>query len=212
MAVTLPLIALAAQFAIGLVASFAGLRHYFDAFATPLLALVVVAGASGLVYLALARLAAHRAGANWRNVGLVPPPPKALSLAVALGAGTALLASLFEAALRGAEPSFFGILSGAELLVVFLVLAGLVPFAEEVLFRGIVFPILDGRIGGAGAIVSSALIFGIFHLNPPQILVGFLLGLPLAWLRRRWGSLWVPVALHTTHNAGVVALGAWFAG
>jgi membrane protease YdiL (CAAX protease family) len=90
-----------------------------------------------------------------------------------------------------------------------LVIGTLVPIAEETMFRGVVFPVLRARIGNTlGAVIVSALIFGGFHLYPLQIVVGCVLGLPLAWLRHWSGSLVAPIALHMTHNLCVVLIAA----
>jgi membrane protease YdiL (CAAX protease family) len=208
-AVTLPLAALAAQFLIGLLLRLSGLGQAFPREQSPVIVLVVVAGASGLIYLAMVGFILKRRRLHWRDLGLVPTPVSAVAAAVAIGLATAVLASAFDAALRGSAVSPFRSLTAGELASVFLVLGVWVPFAEEAVFRGVVFSVLRARLGAAAAIVVSALIFGAFHLIPAQMVVGMVLGIPLAWLRHRWGSLFASFTLHVTHNVCVVALGAW---
>jgi len=65
----------------------------------------------------------------------------------------------------------------------------------------------------AWAVVVSAVIFGCAHLPdfkfawyPVPALV--LLGLLLAWLRVRTGSIWPPITAHATNN--FIAALAWF--
>ncbi|WP_234733150.1 CPBP family intramembrane glutamic endopeptidase [Tellurirhabdus bombi] len=75
------------------------------------------------------------------------------------------------------------------------------PILEEVLFRGV---ILDGflkQYNPAKAIVWSAVLFGIIHLNPAQAVGGFLIGLALGWLYYRTQSLWLCIFLHFVNNA-----------
>jgi uncharacterized protein len=75
------------------------------------------------------------------------------------------------------------------------------PFLEEILLRGIV---LDGflkQYAPAKAIVWSAVLFGVMHLIPVQVVNAFVLGLALGWLYYRTGSLWPGICLHFVNNA-----------
>lgn len=75
---------------------------------------------------------------------------------------------------------------------------------EELLFRGALFAMLQ-RIGGAGlAILGSALLFGVAHLDPLHAAVGFALGLQLGALRLTFG-LPLAIAAHFTGNALAIA-------
>lgn len=91
----------------------------------------------------------------------------------------------------------------------FVVSAVLVaPLAEELFFRGMLYPALRRRIGMWGGILISAAAFAAAHLLTEGTLGGgalvFVLILPLgillAWLYERRGTLAVPVALHMTFN------------
>ena len=82
------------------------------------------------------------------------------------------------------------------------------PFAEEVLFRGLLFRQVLRR-GGRSVIWSiavSALVFGAAHLTslPDSYInefgVTMLGGVLLAWLVYRWDSLWPAVAVHSALN------------
>jgi membrane protease YdiL (CAAX protease family) len=76
------------------------------------------------------------------------------------------------------------------------------PFAEEVLFRGVLF--LGLRRAGwsfVGAAVASALCFGVAHvIMPIGILATAAGGLLFAWVVDRWGSLWPAIGLHAGLN------------
>lgn len=82
------------------------------------------------------------------------------------------------------------------------------PLVEELLFRGAVMNSLHrAGYGPRAMIVWSALIFGVFHLNPAQIPFAFLLGLLLGWLYYRTGSLLPGMLCHFINNSlGVVLL------
>ena len=77
-------------------------------------------------------------------------------------------------------------------------------FIEEMVFRGIVMQSLR-RFGDMFALVSSALIFGIFHLNLIQIPYAFILGLCIGYFVMRTGSLWVGIIMHFLNN-GIATL------
>jgi membrane protease YdiL (CAAX protease family) len=77
------------------------------------------------------------------------------------------------------------------------------PFAEEYLFRGLLFRALDREWGGWRALVGSAAFFVVYHpvLAWPPV---FLLGLINAMLFKKTGRLLPAVALHMVYNAVVV--------
>jgi len=80
----------------------------------------------------------------------------------------------------------------------------LAPVLEEMLFRALILRGLLTRYPPSTAIIHSAALFGLAHLNIYQFTVGFSTGLllGLAWQRTR--SLWPCVLLHAGFNAGVV--------
>ncbi|PFG34834.1 CPBP family intramembrane glutamic endopeptidase [Sanguibacter antarcticus] len=103
----------------------------------------------------------------------------------------------------------WGSLSGA-LTVVGLMCA--VAVAEEVLFRGVVFRLLQQRWGTWLALGASALLFGFVHLvNPGATLWGAVAiaieaGLMLGAAYVATGSLWLPIGLHLGWNITSVAV------
>ncbi len=93
-------------------------------------------------------------------------------------------------------------LPGIILYVISLTVAP--AFIEEIVFRGIVMQSLR-RFGDMFALVASALIFGIFHLNLIQMPYAFILGLCIGYLVMRTGSLWVGIIIHLLNNGIAVA-------
>jgi membrane protease YdiL (CAAX protease family) len=77
------------------------------------------------------------------------------------------------------------------------------PFAEEYLFRGLLFRALDREWGGWRALLGSAAFFAIYHPPTSWLPVG-LVGLANAYLFKRTGRLVPCVALHMVYNAVVV--------
>ena len=81
-----------------------------------------------------------------------------------------------------------------------------VGVGEEVLFRGIVFRMIDDRWGTAVGLIASALIFGFVHISNNNATVwsslaiaveaGLLLGAAYKWS----GTLWFPIGIHWSWN------------
>lgn len=89
-------------------------------------------------------------------------------------------------------------------LIFFGGLAG--PITEEIFFRGFFYPALRRRVGRAGAVLINALCFAALHGNLVQLAPLIGLGLILALLRERTGSILASTALHCAHNTLVLLL------
>lgn len=76
----------------------------------------------------------------------------------------------------------------------------LAPVMEEVLFRGILFRGLTSSYSAKKAVIISAIIFALLHLNPVQLLPAFLLGLFFGFLYMKTNSLGLVILLHFTAN------------
>lgn len=83
----------------------------------------------------------------------------------------------------------------------FIVVAIIAPLTEEAIFRGLILNGLRKRYDTRGAMLISAALFAVYHLNPYQFIGAFVIGLVLAWLRLRSGSLWPCIVLHAVNNA-----------
>ena len=75
------------------------------------------------------------------------------------------------------------------------------PILEELLFRGAVEKLLLQQYTPTKAILFSALIFGVFHLNPAQIIPAFLMGLMFGWMYYKTGSLIPCIVTHIFNNS-----------
>jgi membrane protease YdiL (CAAX protease family) len=89
-------------------------------------------------------------------------------------------------------------------LAYFIMAVIFAPFAEEYLFRGLLFRALDREWGGWYAILGSAAFFAVYHPPLAWIPVG-LLGVTNAILFKRTGQLAPAVVLHMVYNAVVLA-------
>jgi membrane protease YdiL (CAAX protease family) len=81
---------------------------------------------------------------------------------------------------------------------------GFAPFAEEYLFRGLLFRALDREWGGWHAVAGSAAFFAIYHQPFAWLPVG-LLGVANALLFKKTGRLAPAVVLHMVYNAVVLS-------
>jgi membrane protease YdiL (CAAX protease family) len=94
--------------------------------------------------------------------------------------------------------------SKAVLPVVGVAVVLAAPFAEEVFFRGFVFPGLIRPIGVFGAIFGSGLLFAMFHVTGPEsagLIIPFTpIGMLFAWLYYKTGTLWTSIAAHLVFN------------
>jgi ABC-2 type transport system permease protein/sodium transport system permease protein len=120
-----------------------------------------------------------------------------------LGLDTALLAGASERFQRWREVSPVLIVVGFAIVPAVL---------EELFFRGFLFGALLRASGPRAAIIGSALFFGVFHLVDQGLIVvergltSTLLGLILAWLCWRSGSVIPGMILHAVHNSCLVLL------
>lgn len=89
------------------------------------------------------------------------------------------------------------------------------PLVEEVMFRGFLYPVLARRLGLAGGVGLTGLLFGLMHAmqlwggwGQIALLVG--VGIVLTYARARTGSVLASYLLHLGYNS-LLLLGFYFA-
>ena len=99
-------------------------------------------------------------------------------------------------------PKSFGVDDSTFLAVATGVLVvGIAPFVEEFFFRGFLYKAMTNGIGvWPGALASGAL-FGLIHLKPIYFAPLMALGVILALLYQRTGSIWPCIGVHAANNA-----------
>lgn len=97
----------------------------------------------------------------------------------------------------------------SAVLPLFLFVGLLVPLAEEVLFRGILYSWLR-RWGVPVAVAVSALVFGAFHGLNFMLFGAAAIGVINALLYEKSGSLWPAIVAHAVNNA-LAAILIWIA-
>ena len=76
----------------------------------------------------------------------------------------------------------------------------LLPVLEETLFRGIFYGALRRHWGVVGSVLASAVVFAAAHQDPAALLPYLLVGVVLAWLYERSGSLLTVTVAHAAFN------------
>jgi membrane protease YdiL (CAAX protease family) len=166
---------------------------------------------TGAVYL----VAVRWRGLSWADLGLRAAPRRWYRRAVWIALLTLALASginLLIQRLMGEVPvnPQFGVVAPVGFswfaLLGMLVMVGLfIPFAEELLFRGVLYRWLRGRMGVPAAAVLSALLFSSLHRITWMIPALAVIGVILALVYEKSGSLWPAVLVHVLFNSlGVV--------
>jgi sodium transport system permease protein len=77
---------------------------------------------------------------------------------------------------------------------------------EETLCRGTLLSGLERGVGRGAAVVVSAILFALLHLDPSRFFPQFVLGMVLAVLAQRTGSILPGMLVHFVHNGIVVSV------
>ncbi len=153
-----------------------------------------------------------RRGLRFADLGYVAPEPRWALTGVMAGFVVLPLAFALYYILRpvlgtetntGAIQDLLGIADFGIVQAGTLLLYGgfLVPIAEELLFRGVMFRWLRQRFAFWPAAFISSAVFGAFHVRPDAVIIGGLIGLPLALLVEKSRSLVPAILLHQTYNS-----------
>ena len=81
------------------------------------------------------------------------------------------------------------------------------PLAEELLFRGIIYNSLKRCMRAWAAMLTAALLFGIYHGNSVQMIYGFLMGCLFIYGYEYFGDFRVPLVMHGFVNMLTFCLG-----
>jgi membrane protease YdiL (CAAX protease family) len=160
------------------------------------------------ILVGVALVIASRLGHTLEAAGLKRFEWRWVGIAVGLIVLVLILAQALEPLLhagdkQGLEPDAWRPDRAAAFALNALVASTVVPFAEELFFRGVgVRAFLP--FGGLGAIAITALAFGLGHglLVALPVLVPF--GLALGWVRLRADSVWPGILAHGFYNGSAL--------
>jgi membrane protease YdiL (CAAX protease family) len=74
------------------------------------------------------------------------------------------------------------------------------PIVEELIFRGLILQGFRRNYNAITAVLMSALLFALFHLNPWQFPATFVLGLLLGWIMIRTNNIILAIIGHSINN------------
>ena len=80
------------------------------------------------------------------------------------------------------------------------------PITEELIFRGYLYPVVKRFTDRWFDSIFSGVLFGVIHFNVMALPMLALMGVILAVIYERSGSLWVPIGCHAAFNATSVGL------
>ncbi len=96
-------------------------------------------------------------------------------------------------------------------IAVYFAYSALMPaLLEEWFFRGLVQKRLIPVFGDKAAILLSAFLFGMMHLEPGQSIFAFGFGLFAGYAYARTGSIWFGAMIHLLNNAISIGSGYWY--
>ncbi|MCY6372744.1 CPBP family intramembrane glutamic endopeptidase [Clostridium ganghwense] len=94
-------------------------------------------------------------------------------------------------------------------IVLILTVAVLAPIFEEVIFRGIILNGMAKRLNTKIAIIISAFLFALVHMNLVQGINAFLLGILLGFIYLKTRSIYLSIFAHFINNSvGIMIAGA----
>ena len=175
---------------------------------------VEIAGAAALGTIPLTAILFARDRKLERDCGIIPavktPVGKYWTIVLfgaILSAGVTCLSSMVQAVMydeqyqQTAESMY-----SASFPMQLLVMGVVIPVAEELMFRGVMFKRYREKRKFWYAAVWSSLFFALTHTNNIQMAYAFFLGICLCWLYERFGSFKAPAVLHISANAASLIL------
>ena len=181
---------------------------------------LVLLGAQATLLFVLVRAVAIRwRGLTWPELGLDAFDRRLMPFGILMGVVAVVLSSIVfglmqagqEEPLQNPQQNLLrAIGSGSGAAFIMIVLATtLVPFVEELAFRGLLYGWLRQRFDIWPSVIASSLFFAVMHDAPMLILPITVVGIILALLYERYQSIWPCVIAHGTFN-GINLLGFYF--
>jgi membrane protease YdiL (CAAX protease family) len=150
---------------------------------------------------------------RWKSGFALYRVPKSQLIIVSLGALTVgifpqwIASTLLELfphwSLGNLDKVLEGLMLGTptEKGILILAIIGAAPICEELIFRGFLWKMTSYLLAPLGVVLVTTGLFAIYHVDPIHLISTIPIGLYLAWVRLRTGSLIPCIAVHFINNA-----------
>ena len=95
-------------------------------------------------------------------------------------------------------------------IILMLTVAVIAPIYEEVIFRGILLKGMASKMNPKLALIISALFFALVHMNIPQGINAFLLGMLIGSIYLNRGSIYLCIFAHFINNSVGISISGAF--
>lgn len=95
-------------------------------------------------------------------------------------------------------------------IILVLSVAVVAPIYEEIIFRGILLKGMAKKINPIGALIISALFFALVHMNIPQGINAFLLGMVIGAIYLKTKSIYLSIFAHFINNLMAITASSLF--
>ncbi|NUP10577.1 MAG: CPBP family intramembrane metalloprotease [Polyangiaceae bacterium] len=174
--------------------------------------LVAATGATGLTLVGTAFVAAKIGKRRfWDMIAVRKPKWFHVPLAIGMVLGAGPFADLAVRGMRTLFPSFTlhtletigeAAQGTAESAVVLTIVIAVIPgIGEEIFFRGMLQRSFVARLGAPAGVALASVLFGAFHLDPPQAAGAAVLGGALGFVSIRTGTIVPAMVAHAFNNA-----------
>lgn len=164
-----------------------------------------------VMFLTVYFIAVVRKGASWSALGFRPfNLLQSLGLVIATYFGVEVLVLIYGAILvlsgakRPEDPALrvvsLFVKTRAGLALAIFMVAIVAPIMEEFFFRGFIYGAFRKRWGITAAIILTSVLFAVSHLSLFNFIPLTIIGIALAYLYERTGSLGPPIILHALNN------------
>ncbi|MGL5354251.1 MAG: lysostaphin resistance A-like protein [Clostridium sp.] len=109
------------------------------------------------------------------------------------------MTGLFQSSFDAMEQSL-SFVGSSNILVSILVVGIVAPFAEELMFRGVIYKTLSKSMSITSVIVLQGVLFGVYHMNLVQGLYATFLGILFGYVTYKTKSLWPAIIMHMVNN------------
>ncbi len=102
----------------------------------------------------------------------------------------------------------FDSITNSNPFLILLTVGILAPVAEEILFRGAIYNLIKDKFNKFAAVIVSAILFAVIHMNLYQASYALIIGLFMGFIIMKTGSLWLTIIFHIAYNTLSVIYGS----